>query len=157
VRRLQIVFPNVAFPINGQAIRLVHLRVKDSWKYSQSEIFPIIFGHVDTNSTWNTVTPYQFSIKVSAMCGHSMKQLVDALSCPKGPMAGIPLNGRQAKKSVSDGKGTGVSGQKKGRVKSWEAGLEGRLSLSPVPLVTPSGARWGSGKEGVLHALLGDR
>lgn len=74
-------------------------------------------------------------------------------------MAGIPLNGRQAKKSVSDGRGTGAWRQRKGG--STREKLKGRTGGRAEPIscasVTPSGARWGSGKEGVLHALLGDR
>lgn len=77
-------------------------------------------------------------------------------------MAGIPLNGRQAKKSVSDGRGTGASRQRKGREGgSTREKLKGRTGGGAEPIscasVSPSGARWGSGKEGVLHALLGDR
>lgn len=88
------------------------------------------------------------------MCGRSTKQLVDAQSCPKGPMAGIPLNGGRPRSLYLTAGAQMFRGK---RVKSWEAGLEGKLSPSPAPLVTPSGARWGLGKEGVLHALLGDR
>lgn len=66
-------------------------------------------------------------------------------SDPEGAPAGAPLSCRRAKEPVSEGRDTGVLGQKKGREwgstrEIWVAGLEGQLSPSPVPLVTLGGA-----------------
>ena len=129
-------------------LSLVHLRGQ---RFTEILLIEVILGLGIQSHSINT--PY----KVSAMCGYNMKQIESTQSYSKGPMAGIPLNCRQAQKSVSDGRGTGAS-RPKG---STREKLGGRTGGRDKPIAHAPGHHYwglvGSGKEDVLHVLLGDR
>lgn len=164
MRRFQIAVSSIIFSINGQASKFSTFRGQ---KFT--ETFPIraILGHADINSSWNTTACYRHSVQgLSNICiayeaaekchSHIQRLLTRWDLVWQPPMAGIPLNCGQAKKSVSDGMGTAALGQKMGRdwgsteVKLREIAMEWELSPSPPPLVTTGGASRGSGRKALF-------